>query len=49
MALLPRYAGDDWLQVVVIAIVESPSSGYTLLAAGFSGPETAGPLQHPVA
>jgi hypothetical protein len=36
MALLPRYAGDDWVQVVVIAIVESPFSVCTLLAAGFS-------------
>ena len=38
MALLLRYVGDDWLQVlqvVVIAFVESPSSGCTLLAAGF--------------
>ncbi len=36
MVLPPRYVGDDWLQVVVIAITESPSSGCTLLAAGFS-------------
>jgi hypothetical protein len=36
MALLPRYVGDAWLQVVVIVFVESPSSGCTLLAAGFS-------------
>src|SRR6266498_3858074 len=36
MALLPRYVGDDWLKVVVIAFMESPSSGCTLLAAGFS-------------
>ncbi len=39
MALLPRYVGGDWLQVgqvAVIACVESPSSGCTLLAVGFS-------------
>ena len=36
MALLPRYVGDDWLQVVRIAIMGSPSSGCTSLAAGFS-------------
>src|SRR4029453_17236381 len=39
MALLPRYVGGDWLQVVqvvVIALKESPSSGCTLPAAGFS-------------
>ena len=39
MALLPRYVGGDWLlviQVVVIAFAESPSSGCTLPAAGFS-------------
>ena len=39
MGLLPRYVGDDWLQVVkvvVIAFVESRFSGCTLLAAGFS-------------
>ena len=37
MALLPRCVGDDWLQVVqvvVIAFMQSPFSGCTLLAAG---------------
>jgi len=36
MASLPHYVGGDWLQVVVIAFMESPSSGCTLLAAGLS-------------
>jgi hypothetical protein len=39
MASLPDYVEDDWLQVVqvvVIAFVESPSSGCTLLAVSFS-------------
>jgi hypothetical protein len=49
MALLPRYTGDDWVQFVVIAIVESPFSGCTLLRLASPGPETGGPLQHPVA
>jgi NADPH:quinone reductase-like Zn-dependent oxidoreductase len=32
MASLPRYVGGDWLQVVVIAFMESPSSGRTSIA-----------------
>jgi NADPH:quinone reductase-like Zn-dependent oxidoreductase len=39
MALLPRYRGDDWLQVVQVVVVDLVQSGFsdcTLLAAGFS-------------
>ena len=39
MALQRHYAGDDWLRVAQVAgigFVESPSSGCTSLAAGFS-------------
>src|SRR5206468_10799873 len=52
MALLPRYAADDWLrvvQVVVSAFVESPFRAVYCRRLASPGPETGGPVQHPVA
>ncbi len=47
MALLPRYRGDDWLQVVQVVVVDLVQSGFSGVHCwrlASPGPETGGGL-----